>query len=514
MNPKHQSSSQKQKRIIMRKILLLFSLAGIIVFFNNCFTPKAVNSVKAPAKITQYPREPLPFGYKSYALKIVNKTNDLKSPNAFEKTKYLQLNGFEKTAQDSADIIVVFKMLNTHQNVDIESKKITKEDEDGDEHTYKRYYYQLKKKLKADLYIKNKEGEIIEDPNHLGHNDAIWVRYNGSDFNAKYKAKNQWKEDKDKAISKINDKIMEKVLQKTKNQLVKHYSYTKREQKYPVYSFESEDYDYSDLQEAAEVYKKAVKTHSEKGLTKDVKKQLNKSIDIWKKAAKEYRTKGEKSRLSDKSIGYVYFNIALANLWKNDFEKAKNYIERAKSEKRNAMFERSLSDVIDKFAKNHKQFENYKKELKAKRKAQVKKIKKEIKGNWQAYKIDLGRKVDLNGDNVKSANAYHEFDQSNKPIKLFMQEDFKGAMKMGSYELEDTAQFKWNIERDTLNFKNHLSYDKKQKYNIIDEEVIYIHMDGGAFIYNKWPIAEFKDEKLIFIMPLKQGIAKVYMKPI
>lgn len=57
--------------------------------------------------------------------------------------------------------------------------------------------------------------------------------------------------------------------------------------------------------------------------------KIDKGISIWEKALKESDLNDNKSRVNDKVTGIIYANLAEAYMWKDDFQNADNYAQKA-----------------------------------------------------------------------------------------------------------------------------------------------------------------------------------------
>jgi len=482
----------------MKKIVLIVT----VIFMGSlygCFTPKNVESVKAPVDVTHYPENPLPLDYESYAIDIVNKTARVNTPSEKDREKYLGIKGFEKTGLSEADIVVKFRINKTESDANIKSEKHTKK-VDGEKKTYKKYYYKIVTTLNTDMKVLDKNGNVLDQKNFM-NGDVRISDYESDRYRSHNAAENAWENDRTEALIEANEKGLEKILEKAREKIATDYSYYKDRHYYSVYTFVSEDYDYSDIKKAKDKYKEAINIYSKEGLNEEVKKKLNDCIATWKTSAKEVDRNDKDAKINEKNIGYLYFNIALAYLWQHDFDKAMQYVSKAKDEKRNGMTEASLEDYIEDFSRNYKNYQQFKKKKKAEKTADLEEIRQGIPGKWQVYKIYKGKKVDMNGDNIKSKNAYNELEDKHKPVSLSLSEDSTGLIKFGEVEKE----VNWDIKVEKVRLSNLSNFDLE------DKEMPLINFENE----NGWSIEEYKDDKLtVYVYLSGLGEAKMYLKKV
>ncbi|RLD67573.1 MAG: hypothetical protein DRI95_04570, partial [Bacteroidetes bacterium] len=286
------------------KKLILFALLGLLT--HSIIAQKAKNR-SVEFRYYHLPSNPLRGNVSKYAIIVNNTSTKVKIGND-RISKYLMLQGFEKTELSEADVIMDFSIYGVQTNADIKSKEV--EEKVDDEKVKKtKYYYYVSSKTSARFKLKYKTGTMIKSMNFNG-GEFLYEKESGL-YDTKTEAQNAFNKSKKALLQNADDSGLESILENVSGYVNNHYAY------YFVNKFESiatgkgKKYDYTELDEAIEVYKEAAAEYGVKGVSEGFIKKSNECIEVWKSAISEYDANDKNARISKKNIDRFYWNVAV-----------------------------------------------------------------------------------------------------------------------------------------------------------------------------------------------------------
>lgn len=296
-------------KLILLSLFALFSLSGI--------AQKAKNR-SVEFKYYHLPSDPLSGAVSKYAVIVNNTSTKVKIGNARIKS-YLNLQGFEKITPSSAGVILEFSVYGVQTNVDIETEEV-KEKVDDKEVKKTKYYYYISSKTSSKFVLKYKSGTIIKSMNFNG-GDFLYTHESGL-YDTKAEAQKALNSKKTALLINADDSGLELVLETVKKYLDDHHAYYYLNKYESIATGKGKKYDYTELDEAVEVYKEAAAEYGVKGVSEGFIIKSNECIDVWKSAISEYDANDKKARISKKNIDRFYWNVAVAYFYMNEFDKA------------------------------------------------------------------------------------------------------------------------------------------------------------------------------------------------
>lgn len=314
MKSKMNISCSKQKVIILfiLSILPLLGFAQKVTFDN------------AKVKYTQLPLYPLPEEIKTYETRLMIELPDEMGKPDQLNNQYLKIQGYKKI-KDGGDLIIdlvfgKFRLLGKELITDEVYNINAGENMTG-------YYYKIHCEYPVTLTVITGNGkemlkqEVKPDKDLLNFDFGKW-EYSTGGLN------NKFNEEKEKLLLEKQEKYMKSVLNQVKNRLNSNYGYPEKSKKIKIASGKGKKFNYQDLETAFLHTEKAFEGLTNQNNTDLIHKEFNAAIEIWKKAILE-SDGGKKSRISPEIKMMLRYNCAVANLWMNIFEKAREDLAEA-----------------------------------------------------------------------------------------------------------------------------------------------------------------------------------------
>jgi hypothetical protein len=304
--------SQKSIILLFFSFLPLLGLAQKVAFDN------------AKVKYNQLPLYPLPEDIKTYeAHLVIELPNENENPDQLNN-QYLKIQGYKKI-KEGADLIIdlVFGRFTL-------SGKELKQDEVYNINAGKNmtgYLYEINCDYPVTLTIITGNGkeilrqEVKADEDLLNFDFGKW-EYSVEDLN------NKFDEEQGKLFLDKQKKYIKSALSQTKNTLNSYYGFPEKSEKIKIASGKGKKFNYQDLETAFGHTGKAFEGLTNQNETDLIHQEFNASIEIWKKAIAE--SDGSKnSRISPEIKMMLLYNCSVANLWMNNFDKAREYLAEA-----------------------------------------------------------------------------------------------------------------------------------------------------------------------------------------
>jgi hypothetical protein len=159
----------------------------------------------------------------------------------------------------------------------------------------------------------------------------------------------------DKIIEGASMQCMYKALATIGNTINNQFGYAPKTEAFPIYTIQSKDFDYAEVNQAKDKYIQAMKQFSLFGPTAENKKLLDEATAIWMKNVGEYNPRDKKARISKKNISELYMNLALANIWLGNFTEAKKYFDLATGEGDLNNVKQSVNHLLTSLAEGYQQ---------------------------------------------------------------------------------------------------------------------------------------------------------------
>ncbi len=334
----------------MKKLILL-ALLGV---FTINITAQKAKTRSVGFRYYHLPYAPLHGAVNTYATIIHNTSTKVKL-DGYKENNYLVLQGFDKTDPSKAGVVIEFSIYGVQSKADIKTKEITKKVDDKEVKITK-YYYYISSKTSAEFKLKYISGQTIKSANFNG---GSYLYENESDlYDTNAEALTAFNKNKKALVKNADDSGLELVLEWVKSYLDNNHGYYYTTAYASISTGKGKKHDYSDLDEANELYKTAAVEYGTQGISQGFIDKSNKCIDVWKSAISEFDANNKKARISKKNIDKLYANIAYAYLYMNEFEKARQTVRKAltvgKSEGTEKSYIKKINDREYRYKANEK----------------------------------------------------------------------------------------------------------------------------------------------------------------
>ncbi|MBE9511932.1 MAG: hypothetical protein IMY71_13770 [Bacteroidetes bacterium] len=306
------NSPQKVIILFILSILPLLGFAQKVTFDN------------VKVKYTQLPLYPLFEEIKTYETHLkIEIPDEMGKPDQLDN-QYLKIQGYKKI-KEGGDLIIdlVFgkfgllgKELITDEVYNINA---------GENMTG--YFYKIHCAYPVTLTVITGDSkeilrqEVKPDKDILNFDFGKW-EYSVENLNKKFN------EEKEKLLLEKQEKHIKSVLNQAKNILNSNYGYPEKSEKIKIALCKGKKFNYQDIETAFVHTEKAFKGLTNQNNTDLIHHEFNTAIEIWKKAIIESEG-GKKSRISPEIKMMLLYNCAVANLWMNNFEKARKDLAEA-----------------------------------------------------------------------------------------------------------------------------------------------------------------------------------------
>lgn len=308
------NSPQKVVTLFILSILPLLGFAQKVTFDN------------VKVKYTQLPLYPLSEEIKTYETRLMIEIPDEMGKPDQLNNQYLKIQGYKKI-KEGGDLIIdlvfgKFRLLGKELITDDVYNVNSGENMKG-------YFYKIHCEYPVTLTVITGDSkeilrqEVKPDKDMLNFNFGKW-EYSVENLNKKFN------EERGKILLDKQEKYMKSVLIQVKNRLNGNYGYPEKSEKIKIASGKGKKFNYQDIETAFGYTEKAFESLTNQDNTDLIHQEFNAAIEIWKKAILE-SDGGKKSRISPEIKMMLLYNCAVADLWMNNFEKARENLAEATS---------------------------------------------------------------------------------------------------------------------------------------------------------------------------------------
>jgi len=340
-------------------MLRLNSSAKSIIFIIFIFLPllgfaQKVTFDNAKVKYTQLPLYPLSEEIKTYETRLVIELPDETDKPDQLNNQYLKIQGYKKI-KEGGDLIIDlvfgrFTLLDKELKQDEVYNINAGENMTG-------YLYKIHCEYPVTLTVITGNGkemlrqDVKPDKDPLNFDFGKW-KYSVEDLN------NKFNEEQGKLFLDKQKKYIKSALNQAKNTLNSFYGYPEKSEKIKIASGKGKKFNYENLETAFGHTEKAFESLTNQNNTDLLHQEFNAAIEIWKKAIAE-SDGGKKSRISPEIKMMLFYNCAVANLWMNNFEKAREDLAEATKmvvNKTSSSFKKLLEDLKETIEDKEKRY--------------------------------------------------------------------------------------------------------------------------------------------------------------
>jgi hypothetical protein len=206
------------------------------------------------------------------------------------------------------------------------------------------YFYELKYRHPMRLKVVSPTLGVVSDD--LMFNDDRTTK--SAEYKSDYEARNAYNSQKDAILSKAEDQVVNENLASIRTQLNNQHGYAKTNRAADLYDVSSKKQDYSSINKAYESAFEGLMLLYESANPTRAKEKLAAATAMWEKDLSESNIKDKKSRINADVTLALLFNIAEANIWLGNFNRAEeclnklNLMDLSKKERNRLEEERSF----------------------------------------------------------------------------------------------------------------------------------------------------------------------------
>lgn len=328
-----------------KSILIVYSLLILLFPFNNLYGQKP-NTKNIRLKYVQPPSKPLKENVKLYYSEIINNAANFSISPENEK-KRLKLEGYERALSiDESDVHFKFTIAGASYEATVE--KVTYQDKVNDS-TYVDKTggkYVITAYLSNSVYVRDlKNDKLLASGAGKSAEKTYTSRLYGSYNDAVQDAN----EEKTKHAKVLYKELFDGRISYFNSTINNDYGFPLKTLKCAIARGKGKKHDYTDLQNAFELFSGSIEHYNNNGLSEEVIEGMNSCIDTWNQAIQEYQPGSKKARIGDKNIGYLYFNIAYAYFVLNEWDYVYDFLSKAKETKalkyQAEIFEETVEDL-------------------------------------------------------------------------------------------------------------------------------------------------------------------------
>ncbi len=334
----------------MKKQVMNTFLIGLLIALTlQPFQVNAQKINKESEKVNyiKLPYHRLPSEVKTYAAGIISQSNYGNNFNTEEMQKKLQtLNGYEVAEVSEADLLITLEMEGGLTFSDIKAFEGTKiyypvtRVIGGRGTRYNYMYYKYKIDLpKATLTITDTKGKMKPVVRELGSKAVSAYFGNDVTIDNRYRTvsslETAWQKQKNEVLAGNERERFERMLIQA-NRILKEYCLQKADFSLQIAFIQpsgKNTHDYTDFNEASKKLKRAIKAISSDYIGtagkliqpkyEESRKDLYEAIATWEKMLEESNPEDKNARVNKNVTREVYFHLAKAYFWADDYAKAK-----------------------------------------------------------------------------------------------------------------------------------------------------------------------------------------------
>ena len=335
----------------MRIIKILFATLMLAVMLLNTISAQDIDRKTVDVTYIRLPLKTLPPEIATYYVNVKSKTTSWGNSlgNVYD-AEQIRFNGYYRLPEaGDADLLVENEVINDLVFDKAEERTATltyKKDKNSPEIKYTaNYYYVTYYTPKVHYTMRTKGGKQVADGfvggvlTGFDYGSTSYSDY----FSSSYPLASAWRNDKYGVMAKDERTAYQSAMSSLQYTCLS-YSMMPARVEYSVrYVDEKKGKNvYADLLQARDYYIEAVSTLANDKITMinklvqpdyQVRKEtMQKAIDLWEKALAEADFDNKKARIDSKVGRHLYYNLALAYLWIDDFAKAKEYAQGRKKD--------------------------------------------------------------------------------------------------------------------------------------------------------------------------------------
>ena len=440
----------------MKKIL--FVILAVIVSYT--LQAQRAEMEKVDIKVKLFPSRPLPLGIKKYNYKVMNSTQ-LVLPSTETINGYLRLEGYEfsSTAPDVTLLVYLDKYDEKTSVVPVKGINETK------------YAYGIKSSVEVRLSFLTGDSryEFYQTSKLLKDDDTRYTYQNSLTFTTEVAATEAGNKD-ETMFKQAKEECLTKSLFAIEQYLKQTHGYADVELTIPVWSMKAKSFDYSDMDEAQGKAISGLKSYSGNGLNDENKKMFQDAVVIWEKVLQEYNPDDKKARISQKNVGALYANLAIAHNWLMNDQEALKYVDLL-SKSRGSSWADMIGDLVNSDIKGREQD--------AKRNNNTLAIEK----TKSSYYVSPDFVVKGHSYRISAIQKNNSFNKKLPDERRYFEYLENGLLSKTYTESYNAGTKSWGKRRDVHTIK----YDH-------DLNVMYIYDDKSKPLM----IRKFKDGKLVY----------------
>lgn len=315
-------------------MIRLYNLFTFLIcfFFFNIIIGQRPNTKKVQLKYLMPPERPLPKNIKLYTSRVINLTS-VSLPIPFpSQNRVIKLIGYETSPSIAdADLTIKFVVNSISLNgAPIESKYREKI---NDSVSIEKIggIYNIEAFLNYSKYV-----EDVKNNKVLISKEGISIRNSFKSYRYKTygEAIKAFEKNKENHAAKLNYSLYNSALGDFKYEINNSYGFPLKQSRYSIARGKGRKYDYSDLQSAFNIFQNTLKEYNGHDISQEFEKKILKCIEIWNLAIQQYIPKKRRTRIGDKIIGELYYNVAVAYFVLRDWNKVYENLEKIKKNKR------------------------------------------------------------------------------------------------------------------------------------------------------------------------------------
>ena len=315
-------------------MIRLYNLFTFLIcfFFFNIIIGQRPNTKKVQLKYLMPPERPLPKNIKLYTSRVINLTS-VSLPIPFpSQNRVIKLIGYETSPSIAdADLTIKFVVNSISLNgAPIESKYREKI---NDSVSIEKIggIYNIEAFLNYSKYV-----EDVKNNKVLISKEGISIRNSFKSYRYKTygEAIKAFEKNKENHAAKLNYSLYNSALGDFKYEINNSYGFPLKQSRYSIARGKGRKYDYSDLQSAFNIFQNTLKEYNGHDISQEFEKNILKCIEIWNIAIQQYIPKKRRTRIGDKIIGELYYNVAVAYFVLRDWNKVYENLEKIKKNKR------------------------------------------------------------------------------------------------------------------------------------------------------------------------------------
>ncbi len=186
------------------------------------------------------------------------------------------------------------------------------------------YFYELKYRHPMRLKVVSPTLGVVSDD--LMFNDDRTTR--SAEYKSDYEARNAYNSQKDAILSKAEDQVVNENMASIRTQLNNQHGYAKTNRAADLYDVSSKKQDYSSINKAYESAFEGMMLLYESANPTRAKEKLAAATAMWEKDLSESNIKDKKSRINADVTLALLFNIAEANIWLGNFNRAEECLNK------------------------------------------------------------------------------------------------------------------------------------------------------------------------------------------